>query len=282
MEGEQKRQRVDAGGRACAGSQRQLQTYVNCRQDEFSQKVLSSLVPSPGRGARLQWVSPMAEEGFLEYQDTEFLDKLGLGDHLTSLREFWPNGGPCWDALARVTGCSPEGVVLVEAKSHVSELQSSCAAESPVSRAKIEASLACTKRRLGVDAKKDWMNGCYQAANRYAHMMFLRDLGVQAWLVNVYFLNDHSIPSPATELQWRSALANVKKQMGLEGKSPGGVSELFLDVPQEIQRLEPPQCREVRSAPSPPPTSGTTHSNCPAIAAMKPKSTRNSRRRPRA
>lgn len=132
-------------------------------------------------------------------------------------------------------GCSPEGVVLVEVKSHISELGSSCAAESPVSRAKIEASLACTKRRIGVDARKDWMNGYYQAANRHAHLIFLRDLGVQAWLVNVYFLNNHSIPFPATELQWRSALADVKKQMRLDGRFLDGVSELFLDVPQEIR-----------------------------------------------
>lgn len=94
MQGEQKPKRVDASGRAFAGSQRQLQAYVNYRQDEFSQKVLSSLVRSAGRGARLHWVSPFAEEGFLEYQDADFLDKLGLSGHLTSLREFWPSGGP--------------------------------------------------------------------------------------------------------------------------------------------------------------------------------------------
>ena len=74
-------ERVDDNGRARAGSQRQLQTYVNDRQDEFSRRVLDSLDPSPGPDAELSWVSPLAEEKFNEYQDDEFLEKLNLAEH---------------------------------------------------------------------------------------------------------------------------------------------------------------------------------------------------------
>jgi len=241
---EQKPDRVDpATGRARAGSQKQLQTYVNYKQDDLSQKVLERLNPPPGPSAKLRWVSPLKEEHFNEYRDAEFLEKLGLSDHSIALKEFWPDRGPCWDALAQVTGCSPEGIVLVEAKSHVSELGSSCDARSAASRAKIEASLACTKRRLGVNTSKDWMNNYYQSANRYAHLFFLRDLGVHAWLVNVYFLDDCSIDAPATEAEWRVALEEVKERMGLSGKSVPFASELFLeaestyqgDVPREFK-----------------------------------------------
>lgn len=221
-------------GRARAGSQRQLQTYVNGRRDAFSQKVLASLVPSPGPSATLRWVSPLEQDHFNEYRDAEFLEKLELGNQLTALKEFWPDRGPCWDALAQVTG-SPEGVVLVEAKSHVSELEGSCQAKSPASRARIQASLACTKRRLGVDPNKEWMSGHYQSANRYAHLFFLRDLGVCAWLVNVYFLNDRSITAPATEAQWRAALEAVKGRMGLSVKGVPFASELFVEADNTYQ-----------------------------------------------
>jgi hypothetical protein len=194
--------------------------------------VLSSLVPSPGPATKLQWVSPLAENLYREYQDAEFLQRLGLSNLAPALREFWPEGGPCWDALARVTGCSAEGVVLVEAKSHASGVQSSCRAENPVSRARIQASLACAKRRLGVSADVDWMEAYYQAANRYAHLIFLRDIGVQAWLVEVYFLNDkHFVGAPATEEEWQAVLKNVSTQMGLTGKSVPFVSKLFVPAP---------------------------------------------------
>jgi len=103
---ETKPERIDATGRARAGSQRQLQTYVNCRRDEFSQKVLASLDPSPGLDARLCWRSPLADDKFKEYRDAEFLERLRLTCS-TELKEFWPGRGPCWDALAQVTPLHP-------------------------------------------------------------------------------------------------------------------------------------------------------------------------------
>lgn len=225
--------RVDATGRAFAGSQKQLQTCVNEREREFSKKVLGALNPPPVSGADLRWVSPLAGDGFKEYQDAEFLARLDLGAHADALREFWPKGGPCWDALALVTGCVPQGVVLVEAKSHISEMESDCTAKDPASKARIEASLAATKRRLGVDSGVDWMKGHYQAANRYAHVLFLRELGVPAWLVNIYFTGDKRSKTSADE--WRAALTEVRKRMGLGGIGIPYASELILDAPNVEQ-----------------------------------------------
>jgi hypothetical protein len=229
---EQKPERVDTSGRARAGSQRQLQTYVNCGGDRFSPDVLASLKPSPGPRATLRWVSPLCEDKFNEYRDEEFLAKLELPEHSRALSQFWPKGGPCWDALAIVGGVNPHGVVLVEAKSHVSELASNCGAKDPASRAKIKKALDRTKQRLGVDPNKDWMNGYYQSANRYAHLLFLRDLGVQAWLVNVYFLKDeHFRDAPATEADWKIQLEKVREEMGLSGEPVPSASELFPEAP---------------------------------------------------
>jgi hypothetical protein len=211
---EQKLDRVDVSDRARAGSQRQLQTYVNYRQSEFSQKVFASLDPSPGPGAELHWVRRSREITSTSTETQNSSINWVLKGYSARLKEFWPERGPCWDAFATVEGIDPPGVVLVEAKSHASELLATCKAKSAASRARIEASLARTKQRLGVDLQGDWMRCCYQAANRYAHLVFLRDLGVLAWLVNVYFLNDkHFADAPRAEEKWQVALKDLREEM---------------------------------------------------------------------
>jgi hypothetical protein len=56
--------------------------------------------------------------------------------------EFWPIGGPQWDALGR---SSSGKLFLVEAKSHISELISTSKAENKKSRERIQKSLEETK-----------------------------------------------------------------------------------------------------------------------------------------
>jgi hypothetical protein len=115
------RMRVDATGRAFAGSQRQIQTYVNEHPKEMSDAVRSSL---SSNSIDIEWVSPIRALRYAEYRDRDFLRVLGLESLWDQLREFWPRGGPCWDALGR-TGFADgrRGCVLIEAKSHVNEIE---------------------------------------------------------------------------------------------------------------------------------------------------------------
>jgi hypothetical protein len=91
------------------------------------------------------WVSPLASDKFLEYRDADFLSALELDDLAPKLAQFWPQKGPCWDALGRMqpqTGACPGTVILIEAKSHLPEMYGSgCQASSPRSLALIEESL---------------------------------------------------------------------------------------------------------------------------------------------
>jgi len=88
---------------ASRGSQYQLQILVNQHPD-----VLTSLVLSASAGLcsevdrRIEWVSPKAPD-YVEYYDGPFLDVLGLGHLRGKLADFWPNGGPHWDGLGRLT-----------------------------------------------------------------------------------------------------------------------------------------------------------------------------------
>ncbi len=61
--------RVDDVGRAHSGRQLQLQIYGNRRSEELSQKVLQGLPDLGSLHARLNWVSPLEKDGFVEYQD---------------------------------------------------------------------------------------------------------------------------------------------------------------------------------------------------------------------
>jgi hypothetical protein len=226
-----KNDRVGEDGRALKGSQKQIQTCVNEWEPGFSQRVLEALEASIPQGAYLSWMSPLANDKFNEYRDNEFLDKLELTPHGAALHEFWPSRGPCWDALAVVRADGTQGAVLVEAKSHATEMESSLGAESTRSEEKIRRALDETARDLGVAVNPNWTERYYQAANRYAHLYFLRKIAkVPAWLVNVYFVNDNSIGSPRTEQQWKVALKEVKEQMGLTGKQIPFTAELFIDL----------------------------------------------------
>ena len=57
------RKRCDSAGRAFAGSQLQIQIYVNRRQRELNEKILDTLMLHEPRATTLRWVSPLRGGG---------------------------------------------------------------------------------------------------------------------------------------------------------------------------------------------------------------------------
>ena len=94
--------RTDPAGRAFAGSQRQIQTYVNLHPDALNAAILRAFPELGKASVELEWVSPLEKDGFAEYRDEAFLAALGRSDLAAALAAFWPRGGPQWDALASV------------------------------------------------------------------------------------------------------------------------------------------------------------------------------------
>jgi hypothetical protein len=190
------------------GSLKWIQRAVNERWPELESGILAAV----GGDRPLQWLSPLESDGFAEYRDGAFLERLGCGHLKADLADFWPARGPQWDALARTDG----DVILVEAKAHVAEMCSPGTAAGPASRARILTSLDAVADRLGANANRAaWTDHFYQFANRLAHLDFLRQRGVSAWLVLANFVGDREMKGPATAEAWEAAYQVAEHVMGL-------------------------------------------------------------------
>jgi hypothetical protein len=211
---------------ASRGSQKWIQVLVNQKTYFLNSQILTSL--SLPINEEIHWRSPLANDNYVEYKDEAFLDALGIQTLKPKLADFWPASGPRWDALAK---SSSGKLFLVEAKSHITELISNFKGSNPVSIEKINRRLNGTKKRFGVKESYDWTKTFYQYANRVAHINFLRENGYEAWLVNVYFVNDADVDGPKTIDEWKGAIRLLHRCLGLEeyllSKS---LIDIFVDV----------------------------------------------------
>ena len=235
------RERCDEHGRAYAGSQQHIQTWVNERPDELAAAILSVLClrHSP---ADVDWRSPLAGDRYREYRDGAFLRAVGLERHRTALADFWPSRGPVWDGLAVLpaSGGDRTAVLLVEAKSYPDEVRGSgCQAGNEDGQlTKIEDALDATARWLGVERTPAWTGELYQLANRIAHVYFLREIaGVDAYLANVCFTGDP--PSKPTSVdEWARAHAAFREELGLAGARLPWLADVVLPaVPHTEPKL---------------------------------------------
>jgi len=179
------------------------------------------------------WVSPLKHEGYTEYRDGAFLRALGIQQYENELATFWPSGGPCWDALARIEKNGEfVGCILVEAKSRVDEFYAKDTGAKGASLDKIRTALRRTAEWLKSPPAKVWarfpdpQRCLYQCANRFAHLFFLRDtLRVPAFLVNVLFTDDPHSPTSAE--QWRDGLSRIHSDLEI-GRFPDDYAEVLL------------------------------------------------------
>ena len=206
------------------GSLRWIQHYVNETPGLLDEAIARS---SRGRiETPIAWLSPRREDEFAEYRDQAFLDLLNTDLPERQLADFWPRGGPQWDAL----GLSQSGQrLLVEAKANIPEVVSPPSAAGEKSLARISAALDETARFLGVTSSCDWTGTFYQYANRLAHLYLLAELNqIDAWLVFVYFIGDTDVDGPESEAEWKAALTVMHGALGLSKRH--ALSQRIVDV----------------------------------------------------
>jgi hypothetical protein len=176
----------------------------------------------------VEWRSPRADDGYAEYRDQAFLDRLGITLSKRRLDDFWPAGGPQWDGLGRAQSGE---AILLEAKAHVPELLSSPTQATDTSADRIRRALSEAASALGALPGTDWSRRFYQYANRVAHAWFLAQVNhVPVRLGFVYFIGDADVDGPSSRREWDAALTVLHEALGLRGRMPRYVADVFIDV----------------------------------------------------
>lgn len=198
------------------GSEWQLMAYLGRRRHELSARIEAAT------GARVvQWLDfPALDDArrgrrLQEWQGLDFIDDKSV---LAEWQRFWPQhaGVPNWDTVARVEAGPSHEWLLIEAKAHLGEIQSTCGARSEGLET-IRRALAWTREKLGVAPDQDWLKTYYQYCNRVAVMQFLEQHGVGARLLFIYFTGDQirGADCPRTEADWQAALDAQDAHVGI-------------------------------------------------------------------
>ena len=238
---------------ASRGSRRWLQVLVNCRPGMLDGAIAHRLPHPPGD---IDWRSPLAADHYAEYRDQSFLDRLAGSPYYRApsspqhgLSDFWPRFGPQWDGLA-VTDRGQ--IILVEAKAHIPEMVTAPGqARGETARQRIQDSLQRVKSFVGSRSPADWSTSFYQYANRLAHLYWMRELnGHDAYLVNLFFLNDAEMNGPKSIEEWQAAILLQETFMGVRQAAQTGyalhpwvgayVLDVFIDANDIPVRYPPP------------------------------------------
>ena len=226
------------------GGNRQIRTWVNQFSEELSESVIFSLRSLCICSPTLTWVSPLQSSHYASGRDC--LNAVNLASFSNEWVGFWPIGGSVWEALAvaELDNNNPNhGVVLVAAKSHITELcGNGCRAEGADLK-QIKEAFRLTRQWLGVaDRFEDhWLGTFHQTAARLAFLYFLHAvLKVPTWLVNIYFLNDPR--RPTSPEQWSAFLPDMQWALGLSDIHSEFIAEFYLC--SEPERLWVKKCRD--------------------------------------
>jgi hypothetical protein len=204
-------------GRAYDGPRQQTQTYVNECPGLLENAIRDT---SPDlKGTTYVWTSPLDDENFEEFNDDKLMKAVGYGAQARVLRNFWPKGGPFWDAIAHVRGANLErpGILLADVISEPGELISLGCTASSAAKGKIRTALAQTRDwiwdqgALTTDPtflEKDWMGTWHTVAARLAHVCFFREeLEAPCWLAFVCLVDPEDEKRSAFSMMSRGSYA---------------------------------------------------------------------------
>ena len=215
-----------SNGLAEKGSKHWMQHFVNTKDVKILNDNIHKEDPSING---LVWLSP------LESKNYEELRTGGIPSIKPVDMTFWPHQGPWWDAVASF---DDEGIILVEAKAHLGEIRSRCAAKNPDSIEKIKSALQNTHKALAPEQvydEKIWFSSYYQLANRLAFLYHLSKQGKNVRLLLLNFVDDPT-HIPTRKENWH---AHYEKKICTEmlgsSTAPKNVLNIYLDV-KDIKR----------------------------------------------
>jgi hypothetical protein len=158
------------------GSEWHLLRYLGYHRAELNRAIGSAI---PG-GTVVEWLNSRFETdpAAINRDPPRFLDREIEGFEFLpaaqrqQLLSAWPRTGslPCWDAVARINVEGEANWLIVEAKSHLGELRSTCKAKGKEvggGRDQIFATFEGVQADLGITVGAEaWMSPYYQFCNR--------------------------------------------------------------------------------------------------------------------
>ena len=208
-----------SNGKANKGSKMQMQRITAKKNQHILNEILSD---------KLIWLAPIEEDNYREYQlnNAKIIKLLGLPKGI--FKGFWPSRQPQWDGIA----ISEKKVLyLFEAKSHLSEIQSSKSKKQELIRMRIdEVANEIAGIKPGDDCKRNlWYHNYYQIANRIVFkekMQGLAEISTvykKVVLVFLNFVNDTSWKDSKkmvkSSTEWEEHYIGIFKEMGIDKDS---------------------------------------------------------------
>lgn len=194
------------------GSKYQLLRMLGWHRNELNKAISESALTS----SEINWF----DFHFNGPEDKELLNFDFIDELKDEWRDYWMCGvaGLNWDAVGKT---SDGTYILVEAKAHIKELESS-AGGGKKSKEKNNAVINnfLKENRINKDAE-DWNQNCYQLTNRLIALDFLEKKNIKAKLVYLLFVNGYEFNSSsnksATKEEWEKAFNNELVMAGIKG-----------------------------------------------------------------
>jgi hypothetical protein len=225
------------------GSEWHLLRYLGYHRYYLNEQILHQI-----GGDRLDWLdfrfsirnAPLQRDR--EWTGIEFIEDQTV---IAQWHAFWPGSGSAqnWDAIGKVYQDGEPTWLLVEAKAHLGEVESTCRASSTKSREKIRAALEKAQGSFCASPPPvdHWLTPYYQMANRLACLHFLMRESqppVPAHLLFVYFVGDQRADAdcPQSAGEWEGVIERIENRLALDPSQPlmKRVHHLFLAVNPKV------------------------------------------------
>lgn len=169
-----------------------------------------------------------------EFKDIECFQNESISN---KWKNYWPPRGNSqnWDGVFKIN----ETWYFVEAKAHVSEVESSCGASDESKKIIKNAFEETIKLVKATKTAEYWISkDCksYQLANRLAFINFCKKNGIKAKLVYISFINGYDKPDTSGKLnvtskaKWQEIWENEYADLGISAENIEGILyQVYID-----------------------------------------------------
>ncbi len=206
----------------------------------WMQEVVNSKLQSKlnlNMGADVEWLSPLKGDNldYLEYELKQdyICNVLGISSgQKKKIFSFWPSRQPQWDGIA--LSKDRKTLYLVEAKAHLSELNSKMSATSENSIKLIKDSMKeVFEKYYSKGTFEMWTDVYYQLGNRLTFLHKMNDVssetGFKVKLVLLNFVEDKTY-KPTSENEWQEHYKEVFHEMTGDERAPKDVIVINFSV----------------------------------------------------